>query len=69
MSPGVVYTNFGLHAAHGGPDSRAIPGGQEPAEVAEVVADVIVSRHPDLYTRAGAKAAIDAYYLALGSDP
>ena len=69
VSPGVVRTDFGLNASHGGVDSRAIPGGQDPEEVAEVVAGVIVSLRPDVYTRPGAKASIDRYYAGLGADP
>lgn len=69
VSPGVVYTEFGRNASHGGPDSRAIAGGQEPAEVAEVVARVIADRRPDVYTRPGAQAAVAAYYAGLGTDP
>jgi NAD(P)-dependent dehydrogenase (short-subunit alcohol dehydrogenase family) len=53
VSPGVVYTDFGNNAVHGGPDSRALPGGQEASEVAAVIASVVRSRKPDVYTRAG----------------
>jgi NADP-dependent 3-hydroxy acid dehydrogenase YdfG len=69
VSPGVVYTDFGLNAVHGGPDSRDLPGGQEPAEVAEVIAQVVRSRQPDVYTRAGARAQVAAYYAEVGKDP
>ena len=69
VSPGVVYTEFGLHAAHGGPDSRELPGGQEPAEVAAVIAGVIESRLPDVYTRPGSHARVIAYFSKLGVDP
>ncbi|PYP41576.1 MAG: short-chain dehydrogenase [Gemmatimonadetes bacterium] len=69
VSPGVVYTEFGLHAAHGGPDSRELPGGQEPAEVAAVIAGVIESRLPDVYTRPGSHARVIAYFSKLGADP
>ena len=50
-------------------DVDAIPGGQDPEEVAEVIAGVIVSLRPDVYTRPGAKASIDRYYAGLGADP
>jgi len=69
VSPGVVYTDFGKHAVHGGPDSREFPNGQEPAAVAEVIAGVVRSRKPDVYTRPGARAQVAAYYAAIGEDP
>jgi short-subunit dehydrogenase len=69
VSPGVVYTDFGKNASHGGPDSRSIGGGQEAAEVAEVIARVIEDRRTDVYTRPGAQAAVAAYYAGLGNDP
>jgi NADP-dependent 3-hydroxy acid dehydrogenase YdfG len=69
VSPGVVYTSFGLNALHGGPDSRELPGGQSPDEVAEVIAGVIQSRAPDVYTRAGFHDRVVAYYQANGADP
>jgi len=69
VSPGVVYTDFGLNARHGGIDSRKVPGGQTPEEVAAVIADVIARPRPDVYTRAGAQARIAQHYAALGEDP
>ncbi|MEZ5288138.1 MAG: SDR family oxidoreductase [Vicinamibacterales bacterium] len=69
VSPGVVYTDFGLNAAHGGPDSRAIPGGQEPEAVARVIASVVRSRLPDVYTIAGARQRVVDYYSGTGVDP
>jgi NADP-dependent 3-hydroxy acid dehydrogenase YdfG len=69
VSPGVVWTEFGKHALHGGPDSRDLPGGQETAEVAAVIAGVIESRLPDVYTRAGSHDRIVAYFEKLGADP
>ena len=69
VSPGVVRTEFGLHALHGGPDSRTLPGSQSAEEVAAVIAGVIDSRKPDVYTRAGSKAQIAGYYAQLGEDP
>jgi NADP-dependent 3-hydroxy acid dehydrogenase YdfG len=69
VSPGVVYTEFGRHAAHGGPDSRQLPGGQEPAEVAAVIAGVMESRLPDVYTRPGSRERVIAYLSVLGVDP
>jgi NADP-dependent 3-hydroxy acid dehydrogenase YdfG len=69
VSPGVVWTDFGRNARHGGPDSRQLPNGQEPEEVAAVIAGVIESRRPDVYTRAGSHQRVVAYFNDLGSDP
>lgn len=46
VSPGIVHTNFGLNAMHGGPDSRSLTGAQTAEEVAQVIAGVIDSRAP-----------------------
>jgi len=69
VSPGVVYTDFGNNARHGGPDSRSLPDGQTAEEVAAVIADVIATRRPDVYTRAGARQRVLDYYGILGEDP
>jgi NADP-dependent 3-hydroxy acid dehydrogenase YdfG len=69
VSPGVVYTEFGKNAVHGGPDSRQLPEGQSAEEVAAVIAGVIDSREPDVYTRAGFSERVAQYYAAIGSDP
>jgi NADP-dependent 3-hydroxy acid dehydrogenase YdfG len=69
VSPGVVYTDFGANAMHGGPDSRSLPSGQTPEEVAAVIAGVIESRAPDVYTRSGARDMVLGYFSATGSDP
>jgi len=69
VSPGVVRTDFGLNALHGGPDSRQLPDSQDVEEVAAVIAGVIESRLPDVYTRAGARARIASYYATIGVDP
>jgi short-subunit dehydrogenase len=69
VSPGVVRTDFGLNARHGGPDSRSFPESQSAEEVAAVIADVIESRAPDVYTRKGAHDRVAAYYASLGTDP
>jgi NAD(P)-dependent dehydrogenase (short-subunit alcohol dehydrogenase family) len=68
VSPGVVRTDFGLHARHGGPDSRTLPGSQSQEEVAEVIAGVIDSRLPDVYTRPGLHDTVADYYAKLGVD-
>ena len=69
VSPGVVRTDFGLNALHGGVDSRELPYSQSAEEVAEVIADVIASPRPDVYTRAGAHDRVVAYYDAVAEDP
>lgn len=69
VSPGVVRTDFGLNALHGGPDSREFPESQSAEEVAEVIASVIESRAPDVYTRKGVHDRITGYYQSLGADP
>ena len=69
VSPGVVRTEFGVNAMHGGPDSRQLPNAQSAEEVAEVIAAVIASRAPDVYTRPGAKRAVLDYLGGLTRDP
>jgi short-subunit dehydrogenase len=69
VSPGVVSTDFGLRAMHGGPDSRSLPDHQSAEEVAAVIAEVIESRRPDVYTRAGARERVASYYASVGEDP
>jgi len=70
VSPGVVQTEFGLNALHGGPDSRKLPNSQPVDEVAQVIADVIVSRRADVYTRPEARQMVAGYYANenLGED-
>jgi len=69
VSPGVVWTNFGANAMHGGPESRALPDGQDAEEVAEVIAGVVESRAPDVYTRPGSRKRVGDYYATVGTDP
>src|SRR5262249_23015134 len=52
ISPGVVATEFGNNALHGGVDSRTIPGAQSAEEVADAIANAIDTRGADIYTRA-----------------
>lgn len=49
--PGVVATDFGLNALHGGLDSRALPFPQPVEEVAAMIADLIEQPRAELYTR------------------
>lgn len=69
VSPGVVRTDFGLNALHGGPDSRSLPYSQSAEEVAEVIVDVIANRRSDVYTRGGAKERVVEFYSTIGEDP
>lgn len=69
VSPGVVRTEFGLNARHGGPDSRQLPDSQSAEEVALVIADVIASKRPDVYTRAGVHDLVVDYFKTVGEDP
>lgn len=69
VSPGVVRTDFGLNAMHGGPDSRQLPESQSAEEVAQVIASVVESRRPDVYTRAGVRDRIAGFYESVPSDP
>ena len=69
VSPGVVRTDFGRNALHGGPDSRQLPDSQSAEEVAAVIAGVIETRLADVYTRPGARDRIAAYYASVGVDP
>ena len=69
VSPGVVRTEFGLNARHGGVDSRVLPDSQSAEEVAAVIVEVIDSRAPDVYTRVGSQARVAAMYATIGSDP
>lgn len=69
VSPGVVRTEFGKNALHGGPDSRELPNSQSAEEVAQVIADAMESRLPDVYTRKGARDRVVEYYSNVGVDP
>ncbi|MCU1276842.1 MAG: 3-oxoacyl-ACP reductase [bacterium] len=56
--PGVVATDFGNNAVHGGPDSRSLPGAQPVDQVARIIADALLTRSGDVYMHAdGAKVA------------
>src|SRR3954466_7581247 len=69
VSPGVVRTDFGLNAMHGGPDSRQLPESQSAEEVAMVIADQIDSRRADVYTRRGTSERVASYFASVGVDP
>jgi NADP-dependent 3-hydroxy acid dehydrogenase YdfG len=69
VSPGVVRTEFGLNARHGGLDSRQLPDSQSAEEVAAVIGGVIESRRADVYTRAGSRERVLGYLAGLAEDP
>ncbi len=64
VSPGVVATDFGVQALHGGIDSKQLPGAQPVEEVAQVIASVIEEPRADVYTRDGAQRTVAAYFSA-----
>jgi short-subunit dehydrogenase len=68
VSPGVVQTDFGQNARHGGPGSRQMPGAQTAEEVAAIIPDMIESPRPDVSTRPGSRERVTNYYEAVGED-
>jgi NAD(P)-dependent dehydrogenase (short-subunit alcohol dehydrogenase family) len=64
VHPGVVATEFGVTALHGGVDSRKLPNAQPVEEVAQVIADVIERPRADVYTRPGAQQMVVGYFAA-----
>jgi NADP-dependent 3-hydroxy acid dehydrogenase YdfG len=68
VSPGVVRTEFGVRARHGGPDSRLLPHSQSAEEAAAVIADVIETRRSDVYTQPGVRERVAEYFARLGTD-
>jgi NADP-dependent 3-hydroxy acid dehydrogenase YdfG len=64
VSPGVVATEFGVHALGGGFDSREMPNAQPAEEVAQVIADLIEHPLADVYTRPGMRDWVVSYYAA-----
>jgi hypothetical protein len=61
---GVVGTAFGLHARHGGPDNRTIPGAQPVGEVAAQLADLIEWPRNEIYTRPEYQDLVVRYFAA-----
>jgi NAD(P)-dependent dehydrogenase (short-subunit alcohol dehydrogenase family) len=51
VMPGVVATDFGNNAKHGGIDSRKMPDAQPVEEVGTIIADVIEKPRAEVYTR------------------
>jgi short-subunit dehydrogenase len=64
VHPGVVATEFGMRAMHGGMDSRNFPGAQTPEEVAAIIVETIERPRADVYTRAESKQLVLSYYGA-----
>jgi NAD(P)-dependent dehydrogenase (short-subunit alcohol dehydrogenase family) len=64
VSPGVVATEFGVHALGGGPDSRTLPNAQPVDEVADVILEVLRRPRADVYTRPGLQERVVAYFSA-----
>jgi NAD(P)-dependent dehydrogenase (short-subunit alcohol dehydrogenase family) len=62
--PGVVATDFGLNALHGGADSRKLPGAQPVEEVATVIADAIERPAAEVYTRPQLRELAARYFTA-----
>lgn len=62
VHPGIVATEFGVSARHGGMDSRKFPGAQSAEDVAAIIANTIATRRADVYTRPGAQQMVVAYF-------
>ena len=62
--PGVVATEFGTNALHGGMDSRQVPGAQPVEEVAVVIADAIEKPVAEVYTRPQMRELAAKYFAA-----
>jgi len=50
LMPGVVATDFGINALHGGIDSRRLPNPQPASEIAELIAGLIEKPRAELYS-------------------
>jgi NADP-dependent 3-hydroxy acid dehydrogenase YdfG len=62
--PGVVATEFGSNALHGGFDSRKLPNAQSVEEAAGVIADLIERPCAEVYTRPELREMTARYYSA-----
>jgi short-subunit dehydrogenase len=62
--PGVVATDFGTRALHGGVDSRTLPMAQPVGEVATVIADLIEQPRAEVYTRPEMRELVARYFSA-----
>jgi NADP-dependent 3-hydroxy acid dehydrogenase YdfG len=64
VMPGIVATDFGKNALHGGVDNAKLPGAQPVSEVAEVIADVIEKPRAEVYTRRQMRELAARYFSA-----
>lgn len=64
VMPGVVATEFGNNALHGGADSRGLPGAQPVGEVATVIADAIEKPVAEVYSRPQMREMAAHYFAA-----
>jgi short-subunit dehydrogenase len=62
--PGVVATEFGVNALHGGVDNRRLPSAQPVDEVAGVIADAIENPVAEVYTRPQMRELAARYFAA-----
>jgi NADP-dependent 3-hydroxy acid dehydrogenase YdfG len=62
--PGIVATEFGNNALHGGFDSSKLPGAQPVGDVATVIADLIEHPRAEVYTRPEARETMARYFAA-----
>jgi|HubBroStandDraft_6_1064221.scaffolds.fasta_scaffold185435_3 NAD(P)-dependent dehydrogenase (short-subunit alcohol dehydrogenase family) len=68
VMPGVVATDFGKNALHGGMDSRVLPGAQPVEEVAQVIANAIEKPVAECYTRSQMLELAAKYFSAADVD-
>lgn len=64
VMPGLVATEFGNNALHGGPDSRLLPMAQSVDEVAGQIAELIEYPRAELYTRREMRDIVTRYFSA-----
>jgi NAD(P)-dependent dehydrogenase (short-subunit alcohol dehydrogenase family) len=64
VHPGVVGTEFGVRALHGGVDSRQLPGAQSVEAVADIIVGVVEDPRADVYTQPGGRQMVVGYYGA-----
>jgi NAD(P)-dependent dehydrogenase (short-subunit alcohol dehydrogenase family) len=62
--PGVVQTDFGLKALHGGPDNRALPNSQPVDEAAATLLELVEHPRAEAYSRPQYQDMIKKYYGA-----
>ena len=64
VMPGIVATDFGKNARHGGIDNAKLPGAQPVDEVAAVIAVVIEKPRAEVYTRPQMRELAARYFSA-----